>query len=282
MTRGIRRTPTPDDGPPGGDPAGGDPAGGDPAGTDPAEALRAALARTAHGYAPPAAPVGRILDAGRKRRLRRRASVVVAVAAVAVAGAAVPLGRWVMAPPPAAPASAVPAPAATVTRGTTVRPPLTAVTGHGTVDGTPWSVTLEFYPDAPAGALGPDPVAGAPLLCRRMVIGGIRIDHQGGPWTDCAPVLGTGDPAQVGETGLWGLHGKGTTGSRLMVGNTDATVAYAVVALTDGTQLTGRVVTLPHTAYRSWAVAVPDGRTIAWVDSYDADHRRLSHETQWR
>lgn len=277
MTRDIRRTPTPEDGPPGERPPVAEPAGGDPA-----EALRAALARTAHGYAPPAAPVGRILDAGLKRRLRRRASVVVAVAAVAAVGAAVPLGRWVTAPRPAAPASAVPGPAATVTRGTTVRPPLTAVTGHGTVDGTPWSVTLEFYPDAPAGALGPDPAPGAPLLCRRMVIGGIRVDHQGGPWTDCDPVRGTGDPAQSGETGLWGLYGKGTTGSRLMVAMTGPEVAYAVVALTDGTQLTGQAVTLPHTVYRSWAVAVPDGRTIAWVDSYGADHRRLGHETQWR
>jgi hypothetical protein len=41
-------------------------------------------------------------------------------------------------------------------------------------------------------------------------------------------------------------------------------------------------VTVPHTSYRAWAVAIPDGKTIATVDTYDANHHLLSSEDYWR
>ncbi|MEV6010444.1 hypothetical protein AB0M29_26960 [Streptomyces sp. NPDC051976] len=161
--------------------------------------------------------------------------------------------------------------------------------GHGTVDGTPWSVTLEFHATLPKGfKVGtlppgmPKQPARTSLLCQRMVIGGIRIDHQGGPWADCQPVDGTHDPSGSGEAGLWGLHDKGTTGSRLFVSNPEANVSYGVVTLTDGERLTAHVVAVPHTSYRAWAVAIPDNRTIASVDEFDAHHHRVSHQTEWR
>jgi hypothetical protein len=172
--------------------------------------------------------------------------------------------------------------------------PVRRVVGHGRVDGQAWSVTLEYYRSLPAGfpaaakAL-PGAVKGAPattpatgLLCQRMVIGGVLIDHQGGPWADCRPVEGAHDPGAAGSEGLWGSQDKGTSGTRLMVGDTDATVAYGVLTFSDGSRATGHAVTVPHTSYRAWAVAIPDGKTIATVDTYDANHHLLSSEDYWR
>ncbi|WP_190019444.1 hypothetical protein, partial [Streptomyces lucensis] len=62
----------------------------------------------------------------------------------------------------------------------------------------------------------------------------------------------------------------------------EAEVAYGVVTLSDGTQVKAATVTIPGTAYRAWAAPIPDGRTITSVDQYDADHHRISHDTDWR
>ncbi|MGV9292424.1 hypothetical protein, partial [Streptomyces sp. NPDC003719] len=75
---------------------------------------------------------------------------------------------------------------------------------------------------------------------------------------------------------------KGLTGSRLMVSNPEADVAYGVVTLSDGTRMKATTVTVPGTAYRAWAAAIPNGKTITTVDQYDAHHHRLSHDTNWR
>ncbi|SHN09042.1 hypothetical protein [Actinacidiphila paucisporea] len=164
--------------------------------------------------------------------------------------------------------------------------------GKGEVHGTAWSVTLEFYPTLPEGYVIPSfslpGVKAVPakkvtaLVCQRMVIDGVRVDHQGGPWADCQPVDGAQDRDRSREAGLWGMHDKGTSGFRLFVANPDAQVARAVVTLTDGTRLTARTVTAPATAYRAWAVAIPSGETIAAVDQYDVQDHRISHETEWR
>jgi hypothetical protein len=119
------------------------------------------------------------------------------------------------------------------------------------------------------------------LLCQGMVVGGVRIDHQGGPWTDCRPLTGAHDSSEAGEAGLWGLQDKGADGPRLFVANTAADVAYGTVTLTDGQTLTGDSVPVPGTGYQAWAVAIPAGRAIASVDMYDARHHRLSHDTEW-
>lgn len=115
-----------------------------------------------------------------------------------------------------------------------------------------------------------------------MVIDGERIDQQGGPWTDCQPVDGAHDTDDAQQTGLAGLHDKGTRGERLLVSTTaTAEVSYAVVKA-GGVTLTGQVVTVPGTSYHTWAVAIPDGMTISTVDEYDAHQHRVSHDTQWR
>lgn len=248
--------------------------------------LRAALARAAGGYVPPTAPVDRVLAAGRARRARRRRAAVLAAAAcvLAVAGLTVPLaGRGGDGPARPLP-STVPAPRH-------VRPPaeqpVTESAGHGMVDGTTWSVTLEYYPRLPVSAAagllsGGSTAAGASLVCRRMFIGRVRIDHQAGPWAGCTEVDGARDPRDGGDEGLWGLHDKGTSGSRLFVAAPGPGIASGTVTLDDGTALTGRTVTAPGTTYRCWAVAIPDGRTIVSVDQYDANHSLASHETEWR
>jgi hypothetical protein len=233
------------------------------------ERLRAALARSVGAYAPSPAPVERILTAGRVRRARRRrAAVLAAATSVLVAGMVLPLSCRSDSPEPSHPLPPATSPPVHLT-APPVAGPVRAQVGRGTVDGTSWSVTLEYYPTRF-------------LLCQRMVVGGVRIDHQGGPWTDCRPLTGAHDPHGTGEEGLWGPHDKGTTGSRLFVADPEANVASGVVTLTDGTRLKAHTVTVPHTSYRAWAVAIPDARTIATIDQYDTGHHRVSHETDWR
>jgi hypothetical protein len=170
------------------------------------------------------------------------------------------------------------------------------VIGRGVVDGRAWSVVLEFYPTLPKGyvlphGMGkgvPSSVANAEqamagkssLLCQRMLIGGVRVDHQGGPWSDCVPVNGAHDMSRA-ESGLWGLHDKGLSGLRLFVANTRPDVAFGAVHLSDGTVLTASTVTVPGTSYGAWAVAIPSGKSITAVDTFNAQHHLLSHDTSW-
>jgi hypothetical protein len=216
-------------------------------------------------------------------------------AATAVAIGAMSLGASAMAAPsaPSAPSAHRAGAPAAVAAEAVVAPAkhaprvVTQLIGKGRVDGKPWSVALEFHrtlpegydlPTSPDGTTAP----GTALLCQRMYIDGVRIDHQGGPWADCQPVTGAHDPAGSGGMGLWGFQDKGTSGSRLMVANPESEVAFGVVVLTDGTRLKAPTVTVPGTDYRAWAVAIPDGRTIATVDQYDSRHHRLTHDTYWR
>ncbi|WP_255949918.1 hypothetical protein [Streptomyces odontomachi] len=261
------------------------------------EWLHAAFVRSRDLHAPSPAPVDRILRAGRARQKRRRVMVVGAAAASVLAVAvALPLalsgssaGRTDEVPPAVGHS---PKP----TAGHSRKPePTTTTVAQGMVDGSRWSVTLEFHPTLPdgydtSGAQRHGTPSGAAdalpdqssLLCQRMVIGGVRIDHQGGPWSDCQAVDGAHDPMGSGGAGLWGLHDKGTSGSRLFVVTPQAKVAYGVVRLADGTDLKGTTVAVPHTGYRAWAVAIPDGKTITAVDTYEADGTLVDHDTNWR
>lgn len=161
--------------------------------------------------------------------------------------------------------------------------------GHGLVDGQSWSVTLEYHLTLPKGyheALPPSMAqsskAHTSLLCQRMVIGGVPIDQQTGPWADCTAVNGPHDQ-QIGAYGggLRGLNDKqGIPGSRLFVGTTTMpNVAYGTVVLTNGQVLTGHVATIPHTGYHGWAVAIPNHHTMTSFNLYDAHHHRLAHQT---
>ncbi|MGW0764397.1 hypothetical protein [Streptomyces sp. NPDC002676] len=244
---------------------------------------RAAFARSREAYPSSPAPVDRILTAARARRKRRRAA-----AAVASAACVLGLGLTVafLKPPtgavdPAHRSSPVASSPVTPTPGT-----VSVRVAEGTTDGHSWSVALEFHRTLPKGYTLPTPSGGtmAPgtsLLCQRMYIGGVRIDHQGGPWADCQPVTGTQDPHASGEMGLWGLHDKGLSGSRLMVSNPEAGVAYGVISLSDGTQVKATTVAVPGTTYRAWAAPIPNGQTITAVDQYDTHDNRLTHDTNW-
>ncbi|MDX2565230.1 hypothetical protein PV371_37115 [Streptomyces sp. TX20-6-3] len=159
------------------------------------------------------------------------------------------------------------------------------VVGSGVVDGKSWSVTANFYPTFPAGfkvpAKADKGLAGKSLLCRQTVIGGVRVDHQGGKWSGCQVVNGTSDIIGTGA-GLHGLGDKGLTGIRIFMGNPDAKVTRAVITLQDGRHLKADVQTLPGTNYRSFAIPLGKGQTIASVDQYDAGNHRLTHDTFWR
>ena len=265
------------------------------------EPLRAALARSAAAYLPSPAPVDRILQQGRARRARRRAGYTAATAAVLVVGAAVPTalhqggsGRDTAAPAATATAQrtgTTTAPATPTESAKSTAPadtaPVTTEVRSGRTDGTDWSVTLIFYPKRPAGfPTGPLP-GGITLppksaaICAHVVIGGVRVDHQGGRWSDCDGVDGAADPNE-GDffEGPWGLHDKGLSGTRVFVCSLQA-AASGTVTLTDGTKVTGHSVRVPGTAYRAWAAPIPGGATIATVDSFDARGHRIAHETNW-
>ncbi|MDX3071750.1 hypothetical protein [Streptomyces sp. MI02-7b] len=249
--------------------------------------LRAAFARSRDAYPSSRPPVERILTFARTRRRRRRAAAAATAGAACVLTAALTL-PFLGSHPSAGPAHTG-SPSASPTATGTARTPdtVTVRVAEGTTDGQPWSVALEFHRTLPEGytrLVLPDgsTTPGDALLCQRMYIGGVRIDHQGGPWSDCQPVTGTDDPQAGGNTGLWGLHDKGTTGTRLIVSHPGPEVAYGVLHLSDGSQVKAFVITLPGTGYRAWAAPVPGGRTITSVDEYDAGDRRLGHYTDWR
>ncbi|GGL74187.1 hypothetical protein GCM10010129_17420 [Streptomyces fumigatiscleroticus] len=217
-------------------------------------------------------------------------AAMAAVAVTAIGGIAFGASAVAATPGPATrPASAPVSVAATQSAPAHQRAPqvVTQVIGKGRVDGLRWSVALEFHRTLPEGyALPTYPdgttAPGTSLLCQRMYIGGTRIDHQAGPWADCQPVTGTHDPQASGGMGLHGLHDKGLTGSRLMVATPEADVAYAIITLSDGTQVKATTATVPGTTYRAWAAPIPDAHTITAVDQYDTHHHRLTHDTDWR
>lgn len=153
---------------------------------------------------------------------------------------------------------------------------------HGVVDGKAWSVSLEYYAYVPAGYDADPDRTITGVVCQRMYIDGVRIDHQGGPWSDCWGVTGPDDTYGNGGTGLWGFQDKGLSGSRLFVGVPYPGAARVEVTLDDGTVLRDRVTTLAHTVFGGWAVAIPDGRTIDSLDTYDAAGVLISHDTDWR
>ncbi|MFF4796656.1 hypothetical protein ACFY2M_45330 [Streptomyces sp. NPDC001276] len=69
---------------------------------------------------------------------------------------------------------------------------VTQVIGKGRMDGHRWSVVLAFHRTLPTDYTLPTlpnetTAPGTSLHCRRMFIGGVRIDHQGGPWTRLPP-----------------------------------------------------------------------------------------------
>jgi hypothetical protein len=224
-----------------------------------------------------------------------RKAVVAAVAVAAIGG--VSLGSSAVAAPstpaPSAPASgtSATAPATVVAkRAAALRKQaprvVTQAIGNGRVDGLRWSVALEFYPTLPKGytppALKGSSVSATSLLCQRMYIGGVRIDHQGGRWSDCQAVNGANDAQGSGSMGLWGLQDKGTSGTRLMVSDPAAEVAYGVLTFSDGSSVKAATVGVPGTGYRAWAAPIADGKTIAVVDQYDGQDHQLTHDTFWR
>ncbi|MCX5231445.1 hypothetical protein [Streptomyces sp. NBC_00233] len=248
-------------------------------GPDPVEnELRHAMMVSARGYDPSPAPVQKILRSGQARRARRRTvmtaacAVLVACLGTSVASLAGSLNRDTSTGQQAAPASAFGV--------------VSQVVGSGVVDGKSWSVTAKFYPTFPAGFKVPAKLAdkgpaGKSLLCQQTVIGGVRVDHQGGEWSGCQVVNGTSDITGQGA-GLHGLGDKGLTGVRIFVGNPDAKVTRAVITLKDGRHFKAGVRTLPGTNYRSFAIPLGKGQTIASVDQYDAGNHRLTHDTFWR
>ncbi|WP_042372898.1 hypothetical protein [Streptacidiphilus neutrinimicus] len=160
-----------------------------------------------------------------------------------------------------------------------------ALVGQGRMGQVAWKVELEYYRRLPAGYKIPTPPPGFPapaytgLLCQRMYLGGVRVDHQGGTWSDCQGV--TGPTQATGSEGLWGLTGKGTSGYRLFVGQDAPPVAYAVLTFTNGRTYRANSVHLRGTGFDAFAIPISKGQYIRSVDTFTAGGKRLSHETYW-
>ncbi|MEY9877326.1 hypothetical protein ABH931_006850 [Streptacidiphilus sp. MAP12-33] len=176
--------------------------------------------------------------------------------------------------------------AKTAQRTTTAQPAVERVlVGQGRMGAVTWKVDLEYYRHLPPGFRVPSfpPGIKTPkytgLVCERMYLNGVRIDHQGGPWADCSPVTGAHQP--IGEESLNGLTDKGTSGYRLFVGQPMAPVAYAVLTFTNGRTYRANTVHLPGTAFGAFTIPIGKGWYIRSVDTYSRDGHRLSHETEW-
>jgi hypothetical protein len=156
--------------------------------------------------------------------------------------------------------------------------------GSGSMDdGQAWLVTLVYYPQVPVDFVdqyGGSVPAGDSLLCQRVVIGGVQVDAQGGDWADCDLVDNSATPDV--SAGLWGNTAKGTSGDRVFVGHPEASVTRAVVELNDHNERGAKVVTVPGTDYRAYAVAISNGETIAAVDEYDAAGHLVDRQTDWQ
>jgi hypothetical protein len=157
--------------------------------------------------------------------------------------------------------------------------------GQGRMGHVTWKVEFEYYRHLPRGYRMPTLPPGYPtpkytgLLCERMYLNGVRIDHQGGPWADCEGVTGPMQP--IGGEGLWGLTDKGTSGYRLFVGETSGPVAYAVLTYTDGRSYRADSAHVRGTDFNGYAIPISKGRYIRSVDTFTAGGQRLSHETYW-
>ncbi|MEV5960535.1 hypothetical protein AB0L70_02150 [Kribbella sp. NPDC051952] len=237
--------------------------------------LRGAMTRTDQQFVPSPVPLPAILHRGRQRRVRQRAALAAACAVVVVA-AAVPIANSVSRTATQPPTSSSPSPTLPA-----AALPTSVVAGSGTLDGKPWSVTLEYHAKLPSDFEPGDKMGtsapGTGLLCTRVTIGGVRVDHQGGAWADCSLTSRSG--GSEGGAGFFGLTGKGLTGSRVLVGTPGRNVTRAVVTFTDGEQLQAAVKPLAGTQYRAYAVPVASGRTISTVDEYNAANQRVGHET---
>ncbi|KRV48644.1 hypothetical protein AQ490_24220 [Wenjunlia vitaminophila] len=254
---------------------------------DPVEReLRTAMQDAATRWEPSPAPVDAILRVGRaRRRARHRALAAVVCTVVLGCGGAVVHqwsgsgdGRATPLPPAGSPHSPASVPAKVTER-----------VGGGTAGGTTWSVTLELYREIPDDYPGDDPrfpppsgtspEPGTSLLCQRTVIGGVRVDHQGGPWSGCAVVEGAHGFNE--QAGLFGHTDKAVRGFRVLVVQPGAEVTRAVLTLDGGGTRTAGVTSLPGTTYRAYAIPLLPGETVAAVDEYDRADRRVSHQTQW-
>lgn len=158
--------------------------------------------------------------------------------------------------------------------------------GRGRMGHMSWKVVLEYYRHLPRGYHVPTMPPGVPaptytgLLCERTYLGGVRVDHKGGPWSDCTGVNSPTQPIGTDE-GLFGLTAKGTSGYRLFVGQTSAPVGYAVLTFTDGRSYRANSAHLRGTGFDGYAIPISTGRYIRSVDTFTTDGHRLSHETYW-
>ncbi|MET8506307.1 hypothetical protein ABZV60_16835 [Streptomyces sp. NPDC004787] len=167
------------------------------------------------------------------------------------------------------------------------------VVGSGAVDGMAWSVSLDFYPTVPGDYKVPakagvpaEGTAGKGLVCRRVMLGGVRVDQQGGAWSGCHTVNGAYDAGSWGGAGLHGMSDKGVSGSRIFVGRTVAgksgqNVTRAEITLKSGKRLEAKVNTVAGTGYGAFAIPLSKGQTIASVDQYSGS-KRLTHESFWK
>ncbi|MCX2185681.1 hypothetical protein KV205_34990 [Streptomyces sp. SKN60] len=118
-------------------------------------------------------------------------------------------------------------------------------------------MVLEFYPVLPADCVAPpkegfgQETSGKSRLCQRTVIGGVRVDDQGGPWLGCQAVAGAHDARVAGGAGYEALRDTGLSGVRVFVGIPGA------------------------------GIPVGEGQMITSVDQCNADNQRLSNDTYW-
>lgn len=158
---------------------------------------------------------------------------------------------------------------------------VTRLIGSGAfADGTSWSVSLQYYPTAPASFVKEDGAvpAGDGVLCQHMYIGGVLIDHQAGTWADC-DAADPDDPQS--DEGLWGFTDEGTSGDRLFVAQPPASVTRAVFGFQDHDTRSTNTVSLPGTPFTAYVMPISTGETIFSIDEYNAAGQLVDTDTDF-
>ncbi|WP_035799765.1 hypothetical protein [Kitasatospora mediocidica] len=164
--------------------------------------------------------------------------------------------------------TAVPVPTTVPTTAPTGSPQSQTV-GSGVLDGSPWSVTLTYYPTTPAD-FAPGEKSTGSLVCLRTSLNNQPTSRYG----DCAGVKGLTDTSPSGMYGQHMLPG----GASIFIAQPAADVAGATMTFSNAAPTTATTATIPGTAFTAYAIPVPAASHMHGLDEYDTQHHTVGHQ----
>ncbi|MDH6132773.1 hypothetical protein P3T37_002159 [Kitasatospora sp. MAA4] len=147
--------------------------------------------------------------------------------------------------------------------------PRSQTVGSGVLDGTPWSVTLTYYPTTPADFVPGEKSTGS-LVCLRTTLN----NQPTSPYGDCAGVKGLTAPS---PSGMYGQHML-PDGASIFIAQPAADVATATMNFTNTAPTTATTATIPGTAFTAYAIPIPAASHMHTLDEYDTQHHTVGHQ----